>query len=949
MEPTTIPSTPWPGRPGTIRRLSPALLATLVLTMLPKAAPALAQTSTSGATGNAVATERDDSDDLFAPVDARIRDLEARAPAPNRSPLTPEDIDVLVALGRIDEAAARLDRVTGDPRAVAVVRGRVALIRQDYDVVRSIVPDIAARTDRNDDETDLLYRWLFITDDAPEVDRRTRALPVTPGSSAPVPDLLAAGRLAHNMLAFDRAESCYARARDRAEQLLASSAPAPILATARAWQGAALRGLGLVQYRRRDYDGAFALQRQSLAADAVPDGLMGLAETLIRLGRTDDAITAIERAVRMNPYHESAHYFLGNGYARKNYTELAAAYPEAFLDETGRAAVESAESLLAAGDRAGARAALEGLRRTHAGRADLLVRLASLDFEDGRYAEARDLCFAALWICPEFGRAHATLAKSLEFLRFGVDVHRTDYEARFAAQTMPDLPGIDRYVINWSSLSPRHQKRVALSVAPWKNFLPVLLEGGCTHYIKPLHELLSESPGLETLRDQRINYDSRLWDDVRGAGGYNTVTGIEDVERTIFDRYNTVLHELTHQVHGVMTADQNRQIQEHYRKAKERDDVTKKGFLSRYAGGSVYEYYAEGANALVSRRRDIYDTREEVYERLETIDPDLMALVRGHFALTNVEPNYAIAYVNAGQDRLYKGDAPAAIAFYEKALARTPDEETALQSLVFARTAQGDREGALRDAARMKALYPTSGSVQTTAGDALWRGGTPLAAVIDQVGAARGRVKVEDRYLVDLALGGWLWNQGRAEEAIATYDSVLAYQSDSPDALWGKASSLALAGRWEEAFPLYEQAVRLRTGVVSLRCDVARDLIRAGRVDEARKHLDEARILEAENPVAEALRGWAALASGDAAAALAHARQATSWGEWCDLARIVAAKAHQALGDRAAAGAAVAPVRERLVSNAPPAYLYLPKQATWQSIHELPAIERALLAELERS
>ena len=33
---------------------------------------------------------------------------------------------------------------------------------------------------------------------------------------------------------------------------------------------------------------------------------------------------------------------------------------------------------------------------------------------------------------------------------------------------------------------------------------------------------------------------------MRGAGGFNTVTGIEDVERTIFDRYNTVLHELTH-------------------------------------------------------------------------------------------------------------------------------------------------------------------------------------------------------------------------------------------------------------------------------------------------------------------------------------------------------------------------------------------------------------------
>ena len=131
---------------------------------------------------------------------------------------------------------------------------------------------------------------------------------------------------------------------------------------------------------------------------------------------------------------------------------------------------------------------------------------------------------------------------------------------------MPDVPGIETFVVNWRSLSPRHQKRVALSIAPWKSYIPVLVESGSTYYIKPLYELLSETPGQELLRDQRINYDSRLWDDVRGCGGYNTVTGVEDVERSILDRYNTVLHELTHQVHGVLTAAQKREIQELYRR-----------------------------------------------------------------------------------------------------------------------------------------------------------------------------------------------------------------------------------------------------------------------------------------------------------------------------------------------------------------------------------------------
>src|SRR5262245_52046895 len=237
---------------------------------------------------------------------------------------------------------------------------------------------------------------------------------------------------------------------------------------------------------------------------------------------------------------------------------------------------------------------------------------------------------------------------------------------------MPKINGIERFVVNWASLSPRHQKRVALSIAPWRRFVPVLFEGEATYYIKPLYMKLSECPGQETLKDQRIDYDSRLWDDVRGAGGYHTVTGIEDVERTIFDRYNTVLHELSHQVHAVLTADQSREIQELYRRAKERDDVTKDSFLSRYAGGSVYEYFAEGANALESPRRDAYDPREVVKERLTRMDADLEAHVRSLFALTDVGASYPVAYVNAGDDRVQRGRVDEALPYYRKALARAP-------------------------------------------------------------------------------------------------------------------------------------------------------------------------------------------------------------------------------------------------------------------------------------
>ncbi len=95
----------------------------------------------------------------------------------------------------------------------------------------------------------------------------------------------------------------------------------------------------------------FATLREALEADGSPEALMALTETLIRLGRTDESISAAEWAVRLAPYNDAAHYLLGNGYARKNYTQLFAAYPVAFADPAGRRAMVHADSLLGTGAR----------------------------------------------------------------------------------------------------------------------------------------------------------------------------------------------------------------------------------------------------------------------------------------------------------------------------------------------------------------------------------------------------------------------------------------------------------------------------------------------------------------------------------------------------------------------------------------------------------------------
>ena len=478
------------------------------------------------------------------------------------------------------------------------------------------------------------------------------------------------------------------RAPNRCSPRALAAAPAPAAPGVgrqhcRARRALALTGLALVKQKRRDWDGSLATLREALGSDGTAEVLMALTETLIRLGRTDEAISAAEWAVRLAPYNDAAHYLLGNGYARKNYTQLFAAYPAAFADAAGRARHRARRR--AARRRAGA---TRRARRTRPSSPRIPAgptRACGSPRSTSRTAasrEARDGCFAALAACPEYGRAHAVLAKALEAQRFAVDVHRAGYEARFAATPMPEVPGIERFVANWKSLSPRHQKRVALSIAPWKAFVPVLVDGGATYFIKPIYMLLSECPAQETLRDQRISYDSRLWDDVRGCGGYHTVTGIEDVERTIFDRYNTVLHELTHQVHAVLPADDSRAIQEHYRRAKERDDAHEGRLPVALRRAAACSSTSPRAPTRSTRPCATPTTRARWCASGSTASiPALRTLVEGFMARTDVSASYPIAYAAGGDDRVERGRVAEALPLYRKALARDSTNETALIAL----------------------------------------------------------------------------------------------------------------------------------------------------------------------------------------------------------------------------------------------------------------------------
>jgi tetratricopeptide (TPR) repeat protein len=574
--------------------------------------------------------------------------------------------------------------------------------------------------------------------------------------------------------------------------------------------------------------------------------------TLIKLGRANDAIDIFEEAIRWNPLHEGAHYFLGNGYARLNYAQLA----------------DSATAL---------------------GPAATLVRAGSGEWAGRHYDAAITAYRDALRLVPAYGRAHNGLARALEGKRMLVSINRAADEAIFDAQAMPDVPDIERYVANWDSLTPRHRKQVALAVEPWRQYIPLLVECGSRHYIKPLHEKLSECPNLESLKDQRITYDSRLWDDVRGCGGFTTVTGVEDVERSIYFAYNTVLHELTHQVHGCFPPDDLRELDDAYQAARLRDDGGTPTYMSRYQASSVWEYFAEGANAYYSPKRNRLDTREIVRERLLLMDTTLVRLVEYFVRAPHLEACWPVGLCNAADDAVEKPELDRAVELAHKAQQRAAHDEVVLSTLSRLHSLRNEDEYALAYADTFIRLYPETCRSYLRMSDALYTAKLNCAKErLDLLQLSLMGTDTSDRERVFQALGILNVQNGQYDDARSAYQWILERHPTDYQANWGMAAAYRKDAKADEHF---RRALDERTGIPELRCGYARYLFETDRDADARQQIKEAELLAPQHGMVLALKALDALKQRQWADALRYCEESLQTAAAPRLAAVLRAKA----------------------------------------------------------
>jgi hypothetical protein len=217
---------------------------------------------------------------LFAPVAAQLRTRLARLSALPATTASPERLRSVARHGQPDVAARLARRATGDSSAALVAAARVAMAVRDYKVAAPLVERLAALSD-NDCALDALR--VGVPPRQLGADRHGGAPPHPRGDAGAVPELLAAGRLA-----FDQQKSS---ARTRSTCARWRQSP-PASRSPRAARGRR-RTSGTRRPAEASRLGRLARHAQgSLGAVCDARSLMTLTETLIRLGRTDEAISA---------------------------------------------------------------------------------------------------------------------------------------------------------------------------------------------------------------------------------------------------------------------------------------------------------------------------------------------------------------------------------------------------------------------------------------------------------------------------------------------------------------------------------------------------------------------------------------------------------------------------------------------------------------------------------
>jgi len=195
--------------------------------------------------------------------------------------------------------------------------------------------------------------------------------------------------------------------------------------------------------------------------------------------------------------------------------------------------------------------------------------------------------------------AHRLLGEVLFAQRAATSMAATDpsFAALRAALPRPDTSSlaIADFVNGYERLSPERRLVVDRTAALFAHNLDKLIAVGGSHDLLRELDRTTDAAARAGLRGRRT-FDGRVWDDVRGMGGIRAATGIEALDEAAQFGFDTLAHEVAHQVHlFTFTPLQRARIRSLYQ-----DAIAEGRCLDYYAASNEAEYFGQGVEAFVS-------------------------------------------------------------------------------------------------------------------------------------------------------------------------------------------------------------------------------------------------------------------------------------------------------------------------------------------------------------
>jgi len=329
-------------------------------------------------------------------------------------------------------------------------------------------------------------------------------------------------------------------------------ADAALAAAPRSQEAMALSVRALIRARAFDQAvrrSAWFVQR---ADEPAADLLAAQASALFRVQRIDEAAAVYRAAIARDDGHAEAHLRLGSGLLAPREAAIGAE-------------LRDATAAIARGDLA---------------RAESLLR-------------------RSLAQQPLHPIAHRLLGEVLYAQRNQLSMAGTDpvFRALAAARPRPDVRNrpVAAFLPGYCDLSPERAAVVDRAVALFGRHLGRLVAVGPSHDLLRELERTTDADARSALRGKRT-FDGRVWDDVRGVGGLQAATGIEALDEAAQFGFDTLAHELAHQVHFYgFTMAQRVRIKQLYERA-----LRENRCLDYYAASNEAEYFGQGVEAFAS-------------------------------------------------------------------------------------------------------------------------------------------------------------------------------------------------------------------------------------------------------------------------------------------------------------------------------------------------------------